>query len=107
SQQPTAELRPHGAAQTDEADLMPYLMLERIERCMVRDRMGLEDILTSLEQEFPDVPRQDLQAYIQRFATLWARNQWKRERLAPAFHIDDQSVDPKTWCRYPILSGGR
>ena len=30
----------------------------------------------------------------------------KRERLAPAFHLDDFNVDPRTWCRFPILSGG-
>ncbi|MFT4741429.1 MAG: NAD+ synthase (glutamine-hydrolyzing), partial [Marivirga sp.] len=37
---------------------------------------------------------------------LWTRNQWKRERLAPSFHLDDYNVDPKTWCRFPILSSG-
>jgi NAD+ synthase (glutamine-hydrolysing) len=21
-------------------------------------------------------------------------------------HVDDENVDPKTWCRFPILSGG-
>jgi NAD+ synthase (glutamine-hydrolysing) len=25
--------------------------------------------------------------------------------LAPAFHLDDENLDPKTWCRFPILSG--
>ena len=25
---------------------------------------------------------------------------------APSFHVDDESLDPKTWCRFPILSGG-
>lgn len=37
---------------------------------------------------------------------LWCRNQWKRERYAPSFHLDDENLDPKTWCRFPILSGG-
>ena len=26
--------------------------------------------------------------------------------LAPSFHLDDENLDPKTWCRFPILSGG-
>ena len=43
---------------------------------------------------------------IERFFRLWARNQWKRERYAPSFHLDDKNLDPKTWCRFPILSGG-
>ena len=42
---------------------------------------------------------------IKRFFQLWSRNQWKRERVAPSFHVDDENLDPKTWCRFPILSG--
>jgi NAD+ synthase (glutamine-hydrolysing) len=44
--------------------------------------------------------------WVERFTTLCFRNQWKRERFAPAFHLDDENLDPKTWCRFPILSGG-
>ena len=25
--------------------------------------------------------------------------------LRKGFHLDDESLDPKTWCRFPILSG--
>jgi NAD+ synthase (glutamine-hydrolysing) len=45
-------------------------------------------------------------SWLDRFFRLWSRNQWKRERYAPSFHVDDESLDPKTWCRFPILSGG-
>ncbi len=48
----------------------------------------------------------DLVTYVERFFRLWCRNQWKRERYAPSFHLDDKNLDPKTWCRFPILSGG-
>jgi len=37
---------------------------------------------------------------------MWARTQWKRERLAPSFHLDDFNIDPRSWFRFPILSGG-
>ena len=47
-----------------------------------------------------------MKEYNKKFFRLWSRNQWKRERLAPSFHLDDFNVDPKTWCRFPILSGG-
>ena len=50
--------------------------------------------------------RQQLAAWVERFFKLWCRNQWKRERYAPSFHVDDENLDPKTWCRFPILSGG-
>ena len=104
AQQPTAELRPPGAGQRDEDDLMPYAVLERAERYMVRDRLGPADILTTMAFDFPQIPRPKLAAYLAKFFRLWAQNQWKRERFAPSFHIDDESLDPKTWCRFPILS---
>ena len=47
-----------------------------------------------------------LKQYVIRFFKLWSRNQWKRERYAPSFHLDDENLDPKTWCRFPILSAG-
>ena len=107
AQEPTAELRPRVAGakeQTDEADLMPYAVLTRIERYFVRDHLGPDDILRSLALDFPEIAAATLAAHMQRFFTLWSQNQWKRERLAPSFHVDDLSLDPKTWCRYPILS---
>ncbi|MFW7379427.1 MAG: nitrilase-related carbon-nitrogen hydrolase [Oligoflexus sp.] len=105
-QDPTAELRPKGSSQKDEADLMPYEILNFIEKCLVRDRMGPESILGRLIQRFPQFERSNHEAFLQRFLKLWTQNQWKRERYAPSFHLDDESLDPKTWCRFPILSSG-
>jgi NAD+ synthase (glutamine-hydrolysing) len=47
----------------------------------------------------------ELKKHIHKFFTLWSANQWKRERIAPSFHLDDFNVDPRSWCRFPILSG--
>jgi NAD+ synthase (glutamine-hydrolysing) len=105
-QQPTAELRPADSAQTDESDLMPYPVLDAIERAAIRDKRGPADILVLLQHDFPDHPEAQLYQWLTRFFQLWSRNQWKRERYAPSFHLDDQNLDPKTGCRWPILSGG-
>ncbi len=105
-QQPTAELRPPSAKQTDEDDLMPYEVLDAIERAFIRDKRPPRDVLQVLEVDFRQYDRQQLLAWIERFFKLWCRNQWKRERYAPSFHLDDANLDPKTWCRFPILSGG-
>lgn len=105
-QQPTAELRPADAAQTDENDLMPYPVLDAIERAAIRDKRGPADVLAILQRDFPDHPQARLFQWLTRFFQLWSRNQWKRERYAPGFHLDDQNLDPKTGCRWPILSGG-
>lgn len=104
-QAPTAELRPAARAQTDEADLMPYPVLDAIERAAIRDKRSPTECLATLVEAFPELPRAELRAHIRRFFTLWAQNQWKRERYAPSFHLDDESLDPRGWCRFPILSG--
>jgi NAD+ synthase (glutamine-hydrolysing) len=103
---PTAELRPPAAAQTDEADLMPYAVLDAIERAAIRDKRAPREILALLKVEFSGSSDEQLIAWLERFFRLFARNQWKRERYAPSFHVDDANLDPKTWCRFPILSGG-
>nr|MBI1230084.1 NAD(+) synthase [Cytophagales bacterium] len=103
--QPTAELRPSENKQTDEDDLMPYAVIVAIERLAIRDKRSPADIYLILGDEL-NVPKSDLKQYIYKFFRLWSRNQWKRERLAPSFHLDEFNVDPKTWYRFPILSGG-
>ncbi len=103
---PTAELRPQAATQTDEADLMPYEVLDPIERAAIRDKQVPVEVFRLMRAQFPQYSVEQLHTWVERFFRLWCRNQWKRERYAPSFHLDDENLDPKTWCRFPILSGG-
>ena len=105
-QAPTAELRPSENHQTDESDLMPYPLLDAIERAAIRDKHSPLEVWQHMHLQFPQYEKQQLAAWVERFFTLWCRNQWKRERYAPSFHLDDENLDPKTWCQFPILSGG-
>ena len=105
-QKPSAELRPEQDAQTDEEDLMPYPLLDAIERAAIRDKKTPLEVFRLMEARFPEYQAEQLGRWIKRFFVLWCRNQWKRERYAPSFHLDDENLDPKTWCRFPILSGG-
>lgn len=105
-QQPTAELRPSATKQTDEEDLMPYPVLNRIELLGIRDRKYPREILETLLYEFDDHTPQAVAGWVVRFFRLWTRNQWKRERYAPSFHLDETNLDPRSFCRFPILSGG-
>lgn len=101
--QPTAELRPLDKKQTDEEDLMPYTVLLKIERLAIYERRSPREVFARLSKEYePGL----LKVHVRKFFRLWAQNQWKRERLAPAFHLDDFNVDPRSWCRFPILSSG-
>jgi len=103
---PTAELRPEPAHQTDEDDLMPYPVLDAIERAAIRDKQMPIEVFRMMRRRFPEYDAKTMHVWVDRFFRLWSRNQWKRERYAPSFHLDDANLDPKTWCRFPILSGG-
>ena len=106
-QAPTAELRPSASAQTDEGDLMPYPVLDAIERAAIRDKKMPVEVFHLMRAMFGErYADAQLALWIERFYKLWCQNQWKRERYAPSYHLDDENLDPKTWCRFPILSGG-
>ena len=99
--QPTAELRPLERQQTDEQDLMPYTILAEIERHAILYRKSPIEVYHAMKGNYES---NRLKIYIKKFFRLWSANQWKRERLAPSLHLDDLNVDPRTWCRFPILS---
>lgn len=93
---PTAELRPEDKHQDDESDLMPYKILDGIEKAAIRDKLSPKEIVElGFDKE-----------HVKKFFQLWCRNQWKREKIAVSFHLDDENLDPKTWCRWPVLNSG-
>ncbi len=103
-QEPTAELRPAAARQTDEKDLMPYAILNRIEDLFVREKKSPIEIWRHLQETEKTFSAEVLKQYVIRFFKMWSASQWKRERYAPSFHLDRHGIDPKTSFRFPILS---
>ena len=104
NKKPTAELRPLNELQEDEKELMPYPILQKIEREYVFHGRGESEILEILLETEQNIDEDTLKKYISKFIILFKRSQWKRERLPPGFHLDDYGLDPKTSFRYPILS---
>lgn len=105
--EPSAELRPLNSKQVDEEDLMPYPILNALERWSFYEHQSPAACFESLKRVYgAQFSSEQLNEFIHRFFRLWARNQWKRERYAPGFHVDDYSLDPKSWLRFPILSAG-
>ncbi len=103
-QQPTAELRP--VEQTDESDLMPYPLLDEIRKLSQTLNLMPKDVLVHLMRgSFAKTfSFEQLKASVIKYYRLYCRNQWKRERLAVSFHIEQDSADPKTFRRFPVLS---
>lgn len=94
---PTAELKPAEANQSDEKDLMPYPVLDAIERAAIlHGKSPAEVVADGIATE----------AQTAKFFRLFAYNQWKRERYAPSFHVDTENLDPRSFTRFPILNGG-
>ncbi len=102
---PTAELRPTEYTQTDERDLMPYEVLARIERKAIKERLSPIEVYSELIKDTLHT-KNEYKFWVTKFYKLWSINQWKRERIAPSFHMDDFNIDPRSWYRFPILSGG-
>lgn len=104
--QPTAELRPKANKQTDEKDLMPYEFLNELEILAVREKKAPLECFKIFEKTKSEVyQRSDIYNWVTIFFKLWSRNQWKRERYAPGFHLDGHNLDSRSWCRFPILNG--
>ncbi|MGP8305565.1 NAD(+) synthase [Vibrio sp. YIC-376] len=104
NQRPTAELRPE--EQRDEDDLMPFDVLDRMVFLTLEAGMPPRDIFDAMTEEFDSVDKKTMAGYIVKFFRLLFRNQWKRDRQAPGFHIEVNSLDPKTYKRFPLLSSG-
>lgn len=102
---PSAELKPLTSSQTDEDDLMPYIVLDCIERGFVKDKLSIPELYALVHEKGYSESLDQAKSWVDTFVKLWRRNQWKRERYAPSFHLDEQNLDPKSWCRFPILSG--
>lgn len=102
-QTPTAELRP--SEQTDEGDLMPYEVLDAIRELAQVDFLPADEILQKLKTKTfeKQYDTDALKRWRDKYFQLYYRNQWKRERLAPSFHIEIDSACPKTYRRFPII----
>jgi NAD+ synthase (glutamine-hydrolysing) len=98
---PTAELRPH--PQADETDLMPYPLLTFLEDKLLWEGHPPSTLPILAKEHFAQLSLPELRQYSQRFIRLFAASQWKRERLAPAFHLDKYDLDPRGAARFPIL----
>ncbi len=104
AQQPTAELRPPGEGQTDEGDLMPFWVLDRLMYQFVQRAQDPVEMFRSLWPEFGPHYGGDASRFaddIELFVRLFCHAQWKRERFAISFRVTAFDLDPKTGFRFP------
>ncbi|GIW88121.1 MAG: NAD(+) synthase [Isosphaeraceae bacterium] len=102
----SAELRPRTGGrqeQTDEADLMPFAVLDQLMFAFVQLGLAPVDILRRfwpyLRSFYPEPAA--AAAAIRKFVRLFCQAQWKRERFAISFRVTAFDLDPKTGFRFP------
>lgn len=103
-QKPTAELRP--GDQDDESDLMPYEVSDFIRSQFLNQRRSPANIFVEARANFSNYSASQLVEWIEKFFTLFARTRWKTDRSAPGFHIEKDSLDSRTFSRFPLLNSG-
>ncbi|MGL4944235.1 MAG: NAD(+) synthase [Thermoguttaceae bacterium] len=111
-QEPTAELLPPSAHQTDERDLMPYTLLNTLEKLVIGEGIVATSELVQRLKSHPQFGEwianssaAQLDVYVKKFLRLWQAGQWKRCRYAVAFEIDGGAPSSDEFGDYPILAG--
>ena len=106
SLKPSAELRKLEVSQNDEDDLMPFPILDEIERWHQVSRLAPVEILRRVHQtRQAQYTLEEMGEMVDKYIKLFVRSEWKRNKNAVAFHIESTSLDPKTYARFPLLNG--
>jgi len=96
---PSAELAPD---QTDEADLMPYVVLDDLLYLYARRRLSLAECWRILCHRHSEHDAEQLRQWTAEFATRFAHSQWKRDQHPVSMKVMDLDLDPKTGFRFPV-----
>jgi len=105
----TAELRPPEEEQTDEDDLMPFVVLDRLMNQVAHLGREPKEAFDALWPVFADRYGHDpvrFAAHVEKFTRLFCRAQWKRERFAISFRVTSFDLDPKSGFRFPPVQVG-
>ena len=100
----TAELRPPSAAQTDEDDLMPFVILDQLMYNFVQLGQEPLEMFLALWPSVQELYENKPHAFVEHIALFIKKicfAQWKRERFAISFRVTSFDLDPKTGFRFP------
>jgi NAD+ synthase (glutamine-hydrolysing) len=96
---PSAELAPD---QFDEADLMPYVVLDDLLYLFAKRRLSLADCWRVLCYRHPDHEPEQLRTWTADFGKRFVHSQWKRDQHPVTMKVMDLDLDPKTGFRFPV-----
>lgn len=102
----TAELRPPDRVQTDETDLMPFAVLDRL---IYHFAYLGEEPVVMFQRLWPEMGERyahdarAFAAHIRKFVRMFCQAQWKRERFAIGLRVTAFDLDPKYGFRFPAV----
>jgi NAD+ synthase (glutamine-hydrolysing) len=103
--QPSPELRPKEKLHTAEGELGPYVLRDFMQDLFLQELLGPVEVFERAVERWKQYSPAELHRWTRSFFKQFAVNQWKRERLPVTLHLDDHNLDPKSWLRWPVLSG--
>ena len=96
---PSAELAPD---QRDEADLMPYVILDDLMYLFAKRRLALADCWRIVCYRHTNHAPEQMRTWTADFGKRFAFNQWKRDQHPVTMKVMDLDLDPKTGFRFPV-----
>ena len=86
---------------------MPYDVLEAVEDAAIRDKHTPVEVFAAAAAALSAVRRRrSSRSGSSGSSGCGAATSGSASAIAPCFHLDDHNLDPRSWCRFPILSGG-
>lgn len=91
------------AAQTTEAELMPFPVLDACLHLYAGEKLSPDEVAQALPALFPDVPRERLAAWAKRFAVLFTRSIYKWVQAPLALHVGSLDLDRERALQLPVV----
>jgi NAD+ synthase (glutamine-hydrolysing) len=91
------------AAQTAEAELMPFPVLDACLHLYAGEKLSPDEVAQALPALFPDVPPERLREWAKRFAVLFTRSIYKWVQAPLALHVGSLDLDRERALQLPVV----
>jgi NAD+ synthase (glutamine-hydrolysing) len=97
---PGPELAP---GQAGEAELMPYPVLDSCFYLYAAEKLTPQEVLEALAPMFPEHPREQLTAWVERFAQMFTRSIYKWVQAPLSLHIGNLDLERERALQLPVV----
>ncbi|HYN20818.1 MAG TPA: NAD(+) synthase [Thermoanaerobaculia bacterium] len=91
------------AAQTAEAELMPFPVLDACLHLYAGEKLAPEEVAVALHSLFPDLDAERLAGWARRFAELFSRSIYKWVQSPLALHVGSLDLDRERALQLPVV----